>query len=318
MFTQSQINKFHKEGIIVAKNLIQGRELNILQEISGKVVHEGMDYSNSKKFHLYKNQEDGSKTYYRSERMWDRDPIFQAVTVNPDIIKCLSQLIGHPFMPFNDSFVVKIPKKGVPVEWHQDPPYKQSKWLRTHSIPNIDVDIYLDHSTKDNGCLWGIPNHHLVGHVEINNFTEEQLFNHPNAIAYEMEPGDVSFHSLSAPHGSKVNKTNDFRRTFYIHYLNKIVYEECYKDDPNFSSLKDERDLFFMDFDLNAKNKINNMISLRKSFNFPDAEKSDIELTEEGFQFIGSPKTTPFHWDTLYKQLSSKEIFERKKLNVLA
>ena len=96
MFTQSQIDKFHKEGIIVAKNLIQGRELNILQEISGKVVHEGMDYSNTKKFHLYKNQEDGSKTYYRSERMWDRDPIFQAVTVNPDIIKCLSQLIGHP------------------------------------------------------------------------------------------------------------------------------------------------------------------------------------------------------------------------------
>ena len=25
MFTQSQIDKFHKEGIIVAKNLIQGR-----------------------------------------------------------------------------------------------------------------------------------------------------------------------------------------------------------------------------------------------------------------------------------------------------
>ena len=75
---------------------------------------------------------------------------------------------------------------------------------------------------------------------------------------------------------------------------------------------------FFMNFDLNAKNKINNMISLRKSFNFPDAEKSDIELTEEGFQFIGSPKTPPFHWDTLYKKLSSKEIFERKNLNDLA
>ena len=132
-------------------------------------------------------------------------------------------------MPFN-SFVVKIPKGFL------------LNGTKIHHINNLNgyghiqylilMLTYIDHSTKDNGCLWGIPNHHLVGHVEINNFTEEQLFNHPT-IAYEMEPGDVSFHSLSAPHGSKVNKTNDFRRTFYLHYLNKIVYEECYRDDPN-------------------------------------------------------------------------------------
>ena len=46
----------------------------------------------------------------------------------------------------------------------------------------------------------------------------------------------------------KINKTNDMRRIFYVHYLNKIVYEECYKDDPNFSRMKDERDLFFYEF----------------------------------------------------------------------
>ena len=53
------------------------------------------------------------------------------------------------------------------------------------------------------------------------------------------------------------------------------------------------------------------MISLRKSFNFPDAENCDIKLTEEGFQFIGSPKTT-LSIGTSHKQLSSKKFVKKK------
>ena len=125
--------------------------------------------------------------------------------------------------------------------WAHDPPYLKKDWDKLQRIPNIDCDIYLDHSTKENGCLWGIPDHHLVGHIEIENFTEEELFNCPGIIPFETEPGDVIFHSLSAPHGSAGNKTDGLRRTFYIHFNNKEIYEQCYKDDPEVIKRKEQK-----------------------------------------------------------------------------
>ncbi len=119
--------------------------------------------------HLYQDNPDGSKTYFRSEMMWDRDPVFKAVTVNPQLLSCHGQLSGHSFIPYGDSVVCKLPQGDVPVSWHQDPPYGARKpgsisdgRPETYGIPNIDADIYLDRATVDNGCLWVIPGHDLV------------------------------------------------------------------------------------------------------------------------------------------------------------
>ena len=43
MFTQSQIDQFHKNGTIIAKNLIKGKELEKLQEAADRVVSKGID-----------------------------------------------------------------------------------------------------------------------------------------------------------------------------------------------------------------------------------------------------------------------------------
>ena len=43
MFTQSQIDQYHKNGTIIAKNLIKGEELEKLQEAADKVVNKGIE-----------------------------------------------------------------------------------------------------------------------------------------------------------------------------------------------------------------------------------------------------------------------------------
>ena len=43
MFTQSQIDQFHHDGTIVAKNLIRGKELEKLQEAADKVVNNAIE-----------------------------------------------------------------------------------------------------------------------------------------------------------------------------------------------------------------------------------------------------------------------------------
>ena len=68
------------------------------------------------------------------------------------------QCTGHPFLPINDSFVCKLPGGDVPIGWHQDPPCCIEPLREvTFSIPNFDTDIYLDDSTIENGCVWGLP-----------------------------------------------------------------------------------------------------------------------------------------------------------------
>ena len=331
MFTQKEINQFHKNGIIIAKGLIRGDELIILQNATAKVVSEGManspqqtdidgpsDYLGNNKFddHIYLVKEDGSYVYRRSERMWDRDDIFKAVTVNPELLIHYGQLTGHAFMPMHDSFVCKIPEGDVPVLWHQDPPYCYQGWNETQGIPNIDADIYLDNSTKENGCIWGIPGHHLVGHVEIENFSEEDLFNHPDVISFEAEPGDVIFHSLSAPHGSIGNKTKDLRRTFYIHFANYEVYKECYSQDPGVKRRKDERGLFF-DFNKNSEKNIRDMVEKRKSMGYEIPDENIIRINQQGFEFLGEPKTSLYHWNDLSSKISIQEKRDKQQLGIL-
>ena len=78
MFTQKEINLFHKNGIIIAKGLFKGNELIKLQDAAAKVVNEGIentpqqtkdagtsDYAANKTFddHLYLVKKDGSHIY---------------------------------------------------------------------------------------------------------------------------------------------------------------------------------------------------------------------------------------------------------------
>ena len=42
MFTQAQIDQFHRDGIIVARGVIQGEELAALRKAADRVVEEGI------------------------------------------------------------------------------------------------------------------------------------------------------------------------------------------------------------------------------------------------------------------------------------
>jgi phytanoyl-CoA hydroxylase len=104
MLTQEQIDFFHTHGYLIMRGLIRGQELAVLQEQADHVIAQAL--AGQGEHHLYRTCADGRKTYWRSEEMWQRDPIFQAVTVNPDLLENIGQCIGQPFYPWNDSLVV--------------------------------------------------------------------------------------------------------------------------------------------------------------------------------------------------------------------
>ncbi|HLV79058.1 MAG TPA: phytanoyl-CoA dioxygenase family protein [Chthonomonadaceae bacterium] len=298
MLTQEQIAFFHANGFLIMRGGFQGEELRRLTEAVDAVQAEGE--ARRGEGHLYAPGPDGKEVYWRTEQMWARGDIFQAVTVKPELLENIGQCIGQAFFPWNDSLVVKLARQGAAVRWHQDPPYSDPSRHSTFPIPNFTTDIYLDHSGPDNGCVWAIPGRHLAGHVDLTAYSAEDLFTRCGAQPIEMEAGDVLFHALSTPHGSQPNLSGRQRRIFYVHYLAEEVYQDAYghtgeawvKSKPGWGA---ER-----------KAMVEQMIAARGRLGWKSyADTGTLQWVEGGFTFTGQPSSPPAYWGLLAASRSS-------------
>ncbi len=302
MLSQQQIDSFHSQGFLVMPGVVRGRELAQLREESAAVVAQGVAKDGNK--HLYHQLEDGGEVYWRSEDLWNRHAIFRAVAVNPELLENIGQCVGQAFFPWNDSLVVKIPG-GRPVTWHQDPPYGDPARLSSGAVPNFTTDIYLDESDEGNGCVWAIPGHHLVGHVKLEDKSQEELFARCGAVPVRMKPGDVLFHCLSTPHGSMENPSNRMRRTFYIHYIAQQAFDECgYAPwgKPAWGEAK--------------RAQVAQMARDRAALGLDAAFGPAIREVADGLEFTGPVRTPRGHWPALAARIPSDRRAELKELSV--
>lgn len=279
------------------------QEIRVLQQAADEVTREAS--SGQGRGHGYRDV-DGHREYYRTDGvLWERHAAFRIATVNPSLLAAVGQCLGHPFMPINDSLVVKLPHSGVAIPWHQDPPYQGPDGLaETFGIPNFDCDIYLDPATVTNGCLYGLAGYHLAGHVEVERFQEEELFGRSDAIALEMAPGDVLFHATSAPHGSRANNSGMLRRVFYVHYMVREVLETLH---PEWVGTK-------KGFAERGMREALEMVEERQRVGLTGPGETGVEVAAEGFVFTGEPVTPPRHWEALLADLTPRQVQAAKKL----
>jgi phytanoyl-CoA hydroxylase len=303
VLTAQQIDQFHRNGLLVLRGVFGDPEVTALQEAADEVTEEAL--SGEGRAHGYRDV-DGHREYYRTDGvLWERHTAFRIATVNPSLLAAIGQCLGHPFMPINDSLVVKLPHSGVAIPWHQDPPYQGPDGLaQTFGIPNFDCDVYLDAATIDNGCLYALAGCHLAGHVEVERFQEEELFSRADAIPLEMAPGDVLFHAISAPHGSRTNDSDMLRRVFYVHYMAQEVLETLH---PEWVGIKRG----FGDKHVDAAR---GMVAERVRAGLSRLGGANVELASDGFVFGGEPLTPPRHWETLLAHLTPQQVQAAKKL----
>jgi ectoine hydroxylase-related dioxygenase (phytanoyl-CoA dioxygenase family) len=303
VLTTQQLGQFHRDGLLVLHSVFSDQEIRALQQAADEVTQEALTGAGSG--HGYR-EVDGQRQYYRTDGvLWERHAAFRMATVNPDLLAAVGQCLGHPFMPINDSLVVKLPDSGVAIPWHQDPPYEGPDGLaHTFGIPNFDCDIYLDDATTENGCLYGLAGYHLAGHVEVERFREEDLFSRGDAISLEMAPGDVIFHAISAPHGSMANDSNTLRRVFYVHYMAQEVLETLHPEWAGSKRGFAERDMEHAQM----------MLEERVRGGLSGLDDAQVKLTSDGFVFAGEPITPPRHWETLLADLTPQQLQAAKKL----
>jgi ectoine hydroxylase-related dioxygenase (phytanoyl-CoA dioxygenase family) len=303
MLTAQQLDQFHRDGLLVVRGVFSDEDIQGLQQAADEVTREALAGAGSG--HGYRDV-DGHRQYYRTDGvLWERQAAFRMATVNPALLAAVGQCLGYPFMPINDSLVVKLPRSGVDIRWHQDPPYEGPDGLaETFVIPNFDCDIYLDPATIENGCLYGLAGYHLVGHVEVERFHEDELFRRPDAVPLEMAPGDVLFHAITAPHGSKANDSNTLRRVFYVHFMVQQVLETLHPEWVGAKRGFAPRDI----------QEAQAWIEERARAGLPGPGTASVELTPEGFLFAGEPVTPPRHWQSLIADLTARQVRAAKTL----
>lgn len=287
MLDQARIDQFHRDGFLVLRQVFGGEELELLRLAADRVQADGVAGRGG--HHHYHTLPSGLRIYYRSEQLWEHDPIFAAATAHPGLLAALGQCLGHPFLPAGDSLICKSPFGKVPIPWHQDPPYADPRQERTAAIPDFCAGLCLDQSTLENGCLWCLPGHHLVGHVELHGHREEELY--ARARPLEMAPGDLLLLAHSAPHGSRGNASPWIRRIFYVHFA------AAKSGHPRGA----------------GPSPAQRLVATRRQLRLDGAEEAEAWLGDEGFVFSGHPCTPPRHWEALIAQFSPEEI-QRKKL----
>ena len=299
MLDQDAIHRFHRDGFLVVRDVLDDAELAGLQAAVDTTV--AMGVAGEGAGHSYRHV-NGRDQYFRTDGVWDHGTAYRDVTVKPELLAIVGQLLGHPFVPVNDTIVVKLPHSGVPIEWHQDPPYAGADGrAATFGVPNFDIDIYLDHATVETGCLFAIAGHHLVGHVELERFTDDELFDRDDAVPLEVGPGDVLVHAITTPHGSRANVSDDVRRVVYLHYMAREVLEQLYGEWAGGS--------FF------GPEGLENLRAMVKEAGGVDRLAThDVRLGDDGLTFAGSPATPHRHWQTLIDALSADEVRFRKTL----
>ncbi|MDA3033326.1 MAG: phytanoyl-CoA dioxygenase family protein, partial [Actinomycetota bacterium] len=115
-------------------------------------------------------------------------------------------LIGPDIVLFSSGFVVKRPRTGRRIPWHEDSAY----WTQILSRPAvITVWLALDDSDTENGCMRVIPGSHLhQGDWTYEAEDDGAVFNAgivpstlnlDRAVDFELRRGEISVHDLMCP-----------------------------------------------------------------------------------------------------------------------
>lgn len=214
IISDEQAQFFLENGFLIVRNVLQGKELELLQAAMMEQVEIGAAGTDNPDYAYGKGTKSGSRVFKRVEYVIDKSDPNKVLLGHPFILRSVEKLQGVNFIPTWDSMVLKMPDEGIIVPWHRDsePPYGCMD-----PRPIFNVDFYLDASDLKS-CLWVIPGSQKWTREETDARCNREGFDTSDAIPVPLNAGDVIFHDIKVLHGSPSGDGNALRRTVYYEF----------------------------------------------------------------------------------------------------
>jgi len=156
-------------------------------------------------------------TLFFTQKRGQNQALAKFAAEGPQVATML-RLIGPNLRCWFDQFVVKPPRENAALfPWHQDNGYNAPK-----PDNNVTVWIALDQTTLENGCIWIVPGSHKQGLIPHSKKSEASwhLEADPGVegVPVLLEPGEAVAFSGYTLHRSLGNRTNGWRRAFFLEY----------------------------------------------------------------------------------------------------
>jgi phytanoyl-CoA hydroxylase len=146
-----------------------------------------------------------------------RAPVLTALARAPRMLALARRLLGGESELFQDMALVK-PAQGREKPWHQDHAY----FNVAMGTPIVGVWIPMGRVTPENGCMHMLRGGHRAGARPHFKRRDWQICDEHVApadrVAVPMQAGDVLFFDGLVPHGTPVNRTDEFRWAVQFHY----------------------------------------------------------------------------------------------------
>lgn len=215
--TDAQIAQFQRDGYLMAPNLFDAEEMELLLNI-GRADNERLARVSGRL-----DAAGGvSKLWLTGELGED---IYSAFVRCPRVADTMDALMGGECYHYHHKMMVKEPRVGGAWEWHQDYGY----WYNNGCLyPNMaSCMIAVDRADRENGCLQVIRGSHLMGRIEHGKAGQQTgadfervnlALEHLELVHCEMAPGTALFFHSNLLHRSDQNRSDRPRWTLICCY----------------------------------------------------------------------------------------------------
>jgi ectoine hydroxylase-related dioxygenase (phytanoyl-CoA dioxygenase family) len=226
MLGSEQLRSFEENGFLAGVQVLEGASLEAVREAVERLRRGDSPHIER----LYETDEEYTKDPERSTFHclggWRVEPVLHDLVYHPAVTVRAAQLLGLDRLRlWHDQLFCKPPRHPGVVAWHQDFSY----WTRTLPMRHVTVNIVLDDTTTENGCLHYVPGSHrwpLLAPVSFGQDMEAFRDFLPVELRYRFRPtpvplaaGQASFHHPLTVHGSYENRSEGPRRAAVVNYM---------------------------------------------------------------------------------------------------
>ena len=168
-----------------------------------------------------KSLEDGSVFQYNTNFVL---PFLNDLTKETSITDKVAEILGEDLLVWGCSLFIKEAKSSSYVSWHQDLHY----WGLDED-DQVTAWVALSPATQESGCMKFVPGSHKAIVQHNDTFAEDNLLSRgqeiavdvdeKDAVAIELQPGEMSLHHGRLFHGSGPNQSDDRRIGVAIRYI---------------------------------------------------------------------------------------------------